>query len=436
MNQWMRGNRISGIFILLLFAAVAKPCWASENDASARMEGEVRYRLEMRNNFTFNDGSYEDDAIHLIRTRLGIGWDATPQNLHLFVQGQDAQSFAQSSLNQGTGFVNRLDLRQLYAEWTPVKAEGPVIFKVGRQELAYGDERFVGAFNWSNVARVFDAAKVRWVPAKNLWIDAWASQVVLIDRVKADSADHGQDFYGLYAGWKPMAEHLLDSFLLVRHDRDNELRGEVTSHRGQLKEATVGNRFKGKRGGLDYGLEWAYQFGSRAHEEILAWALHTKAGYTFGRCPWKPRVGLEFNHGSGDGDSSDGEVNNFSNLFPTNHIHYGYMDFASLRNMNNLRFSVETQPHGKWRMELSYHAFFLDSNKSAWFNAGEAVIRPATPGASRTVGQEIDLLANWKVSKQVGLLAGYSHFFAGPFVDDSGADDDADFFYLQTTLKF
>ena len=34
-----------------------------------------------------------------------------------------------------------------------------------------------------------------------------------------------------------------------------------------------------------------------------------------------------------------------------------------------------------------------------------------------------------------GFLAGYSHFFAGNFVEETGPSDDADFAYLQIEAK-
>ncbi|MBI3999681.1 MAG: alginate export family protein, partial [Candidatus Omnitrophica bacterium] len=222
--------------------------------------------------------------------------------------------------------------------------------------------------------------------------------------------------------------------LFIRHNLNNEIVGEKPGERGQLKEYTVGNRFKGKKYNFDYGIEWAWQFGSRAHDDIKAWAWHNEVGYTFVVLPWDPRINFEFNHGSGDDDPSDGDFKNFDNLFPTNHFFYGYMDFASLRNMNNIKLGTDLKPHPRIKLSCDYHWFFLDTNRSAWFNAGGGVLRPARSGASTTVGQELDLLAKWEVTKHVGLLIGYSHFHAGPFVKDTGAHDAANFFYVQTTV--
>src|SRR6185437_15250305 len=51
-------------------------------------------------------------------------------------------------------------LRQAYVT-VGNSSEFPLSLKIGRQELAFGEERLVGSFNWNNIGRTFDAAKVR-----------------------------------------------------------------------------------------------------------------------------------------------------------------------------------------------------------------------------------------------------------------------------------
>jgi len=431
-------------------AVVGTGIWlvgSREADASAvtvKTGGELRYRLELRDDFNFNDEAFEDDALHLLRARLHLDVGAG-SFVRMFVQGQDAESFAGSSFNRTNAFIDRLDLRQLFVEISLREISfnkisrlwaGDFKLKVGRQELSYGEQRFVGAFDWSNVARVFDAIKVTWTPTSWAQVDSWFSQVVLVDRVRPDSADHGDNFYGLYTSLKPLKDHILDAFLFIRHDRDNELRGEIVSHRGQLKEYTLGNRARGRRGNADYGIEWAWQFGSRAHEEIAAWAWHNEMGYTFVKAPSSPRIGMEYNHGSGDDNASDGQVGNFDNLFPTNHVHYGHIDLASQRNLDHLEANVSAKPFKPLTLTAKYGWFFLDTNKSAWFNAGQGVVRAARSSASQTLGQEVDLVGRWQISKHIDALVGYAHFNAGAFVQDTGTSDDANFFYWQTLVKF
>jgi len=414
---------------------ISQPISLGDENITFQLGGQYRYRLELRDDFNFNDATFEDDDIHLMRTRLN-GKIKIGEHISIYAQGQDAESFAGREAHKSRAFVNRLDLRQLYGEFESPWEDFPVRVKVGRQELSYGDQRFVGAFNWSNVARVFDAVKVMVSPVSWFDVDLFFSQVVRINRSQPDSAAHDDNFYGIYTTLKPVKDHLLDTFLFIRHNKNGEIRGEIPGRLGQLKEYTFGNRFKGKKWNFDYGAEWALQFGSRARDEINAWALHVEAGYTFKDCPWSPRISFEYNHGSGDSDPTDGKNENFDNLFPTNHLHYGYMDFASLRNIENIKVAIDFKPHKKIKFTTAYHWFFLDTSGSSWFNAGGGVIRPRTPGASETIGQELDLTLKWNMNKHLNLFLGYSHFNAGAFIKDTGASDNANFFYMQSTVKF
>lgn len=55
------------------------------------------------------------------------------------------------------------------------------------------------------------------------------------------------------------------------------------------------------------------------------------------------------------------------------------------------------------------------------------------------MGQELDLLLTYDVNSHVSFWFGYSHFFAGEYVQRTSparAQDDADFIYLMLTLNF
>ncbi len=405
-----------------------------EGLVKVKVGGEFRYRLEYRDNFNLNNATNEDDAVNLFRTRLNLDIHLGPY-LRLFSEGQEAHSVAESGLNRTNAFVNELDLRQLFTEVKSPLKTVPLTVKAGRQELAYGDERLVGAFNWSNVGRVFDAVKVIYLPKEWFQLDLFTSRVVRVEKDKVDTIPHSENFYGIYSTLKPIKDHILDAFLFIRHNRDESLRGERSGEFGQLKEYTMGNRFKGKRWDFDYGTEYALQFGSRAHDTIIAWAFHQELGYTFSKLFWTPRLNIEYNHASGDRNPTDGTFSTFDNLFPTNHDKYGYIDFLSLKNMNDIKVGVGLKPHKKLSFSTDFHWFFLDAKESAWFNAGGGVFRAANPNASTQLGEELDLLVAYKLTEHLNFLIGYSHFFTGPFAKDTGAHDDANFFYIQSALK-
>ena len=158
--------------------------------------------------------------------------------------------------------------------------------------------------------------------------------------------------------------------------------------------------------------------------------------YTFDM-PSSPRLGIELDHASGDEDPADNERNTFDNLYPTNHIHYGFMDRASLQNLNNVRLTGNIRPLSKLSLQCDIHVISLDETTDSLYHAGRKPIRTsAAPGISTAVGTDFDVLARYSLNENVKLLAGYSHFITGEYLQNTGSDDDGDFFYFQTMFSF
>jgi hypothetical protein len=231
-------------------------------------------------------------------------------------------------------------------------------------------------------------------------------------------------------------DQVLDTFLFIRYTQDPSVLGE--EKRGELKEYTFGNRFKGKKWNWDYGTEYAIQLGSRSHDEIQACAFHQELGYTFSKIPWTPRTYGEYNHASGDRNPTNGKFQTFDNLFPANHNKYGYIDLVSLKNINDFMAGTSVKPYQRLLFSADFHWFVLDAKESAWFNVAGAggTVRAANANASPHLGNEVDLLATYQMTARLGFAAGYSRFFAGPFAEDTGAHDDANFVYTQTIFNF
>jgi hypothetical protein len=148
-------------------------------------------------------------------------------------------------------------------------------------------------------------------------------------------------------------------------------------------------------------------------------------------------VSVEYSYGSGDDDPADGNQGALQNLFPTNHPHYGFMDLFSWSNMHDVVLHLSAKPTTKFTAGLDIHAFWLADTADTWRRANARTpVRPATPGASSFAGMEADILLGCTVSRNCTFTAGYSHFFAGDYLNDTGAGDDANFFYFVTGLKF
>jgi hypothetical protein len=310
-------------------------------------------------------------------------------------------------------------------------------FKVGRQILTYGDERLIGPLEWNNLTRTWDAAKLRYVGDK--WsIDGFAASLVTIQPDsfnKSDLFNNGglgrhQLLSGIYFSTTALDFQTTDFYALYLHEEYPV---------GDTDFVTLGTRWKSTPkafGPWDYTVELAAQAGDVKGKDLAAFAGHAELGYTFD-APWKPRLALDYSYGTGDGNGADGKVGTFQNLYPTNHLYYGYLDAASWQNMHNLNASLKLAPTAKITARLDYHAFFLADTNDAWYRAnGIAAVRPITPGADSYAGSEVDVTVTYAATKNLSFMAGYSHFFAGSYLSDTGKSDDANFAYLQATLKF
>jgi hypothetical protein len=448
-----------------------------------------RLRWEVRDNtkdFNKSVNDVRDDGWLLSRFRLGL--TIRPADwVKIYAQAQDTREWYGSRGNvpgvNGVEGGDYFDLRQAYVELGNFK-EFPLSLTVGRQLLTYGDSRLVADSKWANFGRSFDAVKLR-LQTDKFWVDAFAARPVQIRKDETNDSDSADNLFGIYAGTDILGFQTTELYFLYRDKADGQpdlsptstLDPDGTYNGPAQRLVTIGTRWKSKQGalhGFDYSAEGAYQFGdlwtgdkTTKRLKQSAFALAFTGGYTWEELAWKPRFGLEYDYASGDKNSKDGSSQSFQNLFPSNHAHYGYLDTFDWRNLHDLRVAFSVKPHKDVEVTLDYHAFWLAETTDYWYsgNSGNSTLRTTTPsttstttttskgvtttkkvttagkdvrtiGASNFAGHELDLTANWKVNKHFSLLVGYSHFFAGDYLRETGTHDDADFGYVQATISF
>jgi hypothetical protein len=415
-----------------------------------------RLRFEYRNNnFDFNSDvdSLTDDSWLLNRFRIGVAIKPVDW-LKIYAQGQDSREWFSDRPKipgaMGAEGDDQFDLRQAYVQLGPKSVNATI----GRQTLAYGDERLVGIGEWNNFTRTFDAAKLHYEHGK-FSVDVFSSTVVYILRDEFDYSDlfngaethRDQVFSGIYGSTTAVDPLTMDFYALVLDERNPTVilqgityPGTSLSIPGTRSDfVTLGTRLKAdpkKLNGWEYEGEFAFQAGQVSDLDLTAFAAHIGGGYNF-KCPWSPRLFAEYNYASGDHNSTDGDIETFQNLFPSNHPRYGFMDLFSWQNLHNPELSFKVKPWKQVSVETDFHWFWLADTNDAWYRAnGTTRVRPITPGAPNYVGSEIDLLITYQPVKFLVFWAGYSHFFAGSYVSATGPSDDADFGYVQATISF
>ncbi len=421
---------------------------------------EERLRLEARsNNRDFDDARNDvtDDAWPLSRFRFGLTVRPAPW-VKLYAQLQDVREWDGErgrvpGVNGAEG-NDEFDLRQAFVEFADYD-HFPLGLTIGRLGLSYGDRRLVADAVWGDFGRTFDLVKLR-VQQPGWWLDAFFARPVQIRTEVFDDHDAADNFAGLYfsSTWLPF--QTTDLYVLHRDKGDNQPDLAPTNmfdpqgswNGPAARFTTIGVRVNSTPGQLarwDYNAEFACQFGEVSSADHHAFAAHAMAGYTFEQVAWRPRLGLEYNYASGDHDPADGKSQSFQNLFPSNHDKYGLMDLFGWRNLHNARVQLSAKPAKSVEASLSYHAFWLADTSDYWSrNGGSSAVRLTTPdgrdvrtiGARSFAGQALDFVVKWTPTPWLALDLGYSHFFAGTYLRDTGPHDDADFGYVQTQVHF
>lgn len=399
-------------------------------DGKLCASGQIRVRPELRRNLTQGipniPANIEEDFSVLLRSRLGLLFKPV-DHISFFIQAEDSRDFGEevSATPLASGDDEGIDLHQGYIDITHIGGN-PLSIRIGRQEVSLGEQRLVGAVDWSNVGRSLDALVISYQP------DAWGLTALasIINKTPSNSGD-GQYVGGLYGSWKKFPGGVLDAYYLLLQDNDGA-KGAAAGSGDTLSVHTVGTRIAAKyENGIDFGIESAVQLGKFGSNDILSFAEHVALGYTFDTS-WKPRLGLEYNYATGD-DGGNNRYSKFNNLLPTNHNKYGMMDLVAWSNMHDAAVHVGVKP-GKYSLSAAYHLLAVDKNTSPTDTIDG--VYAGAPGIGKIFGHEIDFQGKWTMNEYFEVGAGYGHLIPGPFLKNQGQTQHSDFFYTSVQAQF
>lgn len=420
-------NRTLALPALLAAALVSPTTLAAQAAPTApvvpQWVGEVRVRTEMDR----RTADTAADHATLLRTRLGVRVPVSPRVL-LFAQLQDARAFGEEENTLTDASADRLDLHQGWIQLADTVAGLAAELRVGRQEMAFGDERLVGAVGWSNTGRAFDAARLR-VGALKLWAADLRERDRLLpvgtDPRRNTGAEGDHLFLGAYLDARPGDLYLL-------HDR-NAAEGPAAG----IDRTTAGGRveLRGTAGPWLEG-EAAYQFGRRERvgpaereQDVRAWMAVGRAGWRPAHAPLRNAwAGVDWL--SGDDDPADGTYGAFHTLYGTNHKFYGLMD---------LFLDPAAQTGGRGLVDAQAGATLALSDRHALEVAVHrfALARRAAEG--RALGWEADLTLPFPLAPGMRGLAGYSLFRTGEAAPAAGLPESGrtlHWGYLQLQVAF
>jgi len=443
------------------------------------LTGDIRVRPEYRGNTRFGIGggtgtnslsgtpgtgntSKNNDFFVQQWVRLGFHYTISP-DVVFFFQPQWSKTWGGAGGNDPNtgsatagGGSNSIFARQAFMLIRNLGVKN-LTAKIGRQLVVWGNHRMFGHFDWNNIGWSLDGASLNYKASKNITIQtAWlrinegdcpttgnAGGCAGGAGGSAAAGGGDADLVFLRAPMKFAGVVLEPAWIWHSSGNGGTLSGPRPANQSRH---TVGGRATTKRTfskvRVDVTTEGYYQFGSIGapgstagrNLDIQAYAFHIDGGVTL-PVPMQPRLGLEFNQASGDskantcsggGSVAAGTCNanwgGFDQLFPTNHIHFGYMDRMSWKNMTHFSASLNLRPTKNSHLDISGHKFYLNETNDNWYGASQAIF-VQTPNGNQEddLGTEIDVVYTmfFTPGNHVAWQIGGGVFMPGDFIDQN-----------------
>jgi hypothetical protein len=322
--------------------------------------------------------------------------------------------------------VDRGDILDLFVD---VKLfdlyDRPVYVRAGRQELLYGSQRLVTPLPWANKRHSFDGVKVFRQGEK--WdFDAFWSQYVPPQASDFDTPDENQIFAGTWLTRRLKPGEAVDFFYIFYDNENDAVQQGIV--RSPFQNHTFGSRWYGDKDGLLWDFEGAMQFGDQGAGDLFAGMATAGVGRSWKEACLTPTAWLYYDYASGDRDPTDGNAHTFNQQFPFGHYYMGWMDLVGRQNIHDVNAHLYLYPASWLTVWLQYHHFWLDQSRDALYNAGGvAYRRDPTGDAGHNVGDEIDVVLNFHLTRYSDIMVSYNMLFGGGFLEaTSGAGQAAD----------
>jgi len=426
--------------------------------------------------------------------RFGIGYDLSP-DVNLYLELIDSRTWGGNqdpiahtcgpALASGKSSCS-LGVRagyMLIRNFAGIQGLG---VKAGRQYLVFGDQSLLGHFDWANTGFSFDGIRTNYSTSFMDTSFGWfrlaetdlpqgaplgSGGPNLSQSGQSKNAHGDVDMLVFYNQIKAVPWTLIEPFYIYYKNNlgadTGRFQGLGTAKHGNQTRHIIGNRVAVKKGGFDFSNEFVYQFGQMGDTggggklepcgatgnqykclHINAWATRNWIGYTFFSLPWKPRFALNLDYASGDSRANCtlnpaygtcSSANTFENLFPTNHIHMGYMDTMGWKNTFTWSANFQARPTRDDHIEVWYTNLNLANSKDNWYRASQGVYAYSKVGnTTNHVGDELDFTwTHFFMDGKLAFQTNFSYMFTGPYIRENlGTTKDQTWAYAQLWLNF
>ena len=362
--------------------------------AQVTIDGEFRPRSEFRNGYKkpLSD-TLNPTLVTFQRTRLAFTYKSKILNAKITLQ--DARIWGESTTKTSS---SKLEINEAWAEYLIASGFSATF---GRQILKYDDQRLFSASNWSNTGVAHDLLLLKYKSAGNVQAHAGFAYNNSADVLYETSYTTSKMYKMMAFQWfsKSFENGLTASVLAIEEGLQNTSDYEVVYPR-YTGGATI--NFLNDSSKFSFNLVGYYQAGSSSsYQELKAYLAAVKVGYKF----YKSNlifVGTDYYSGTKT-DAKAGTSNTFDKLYGSNHAFNGNIDYwtsVPTSGLIDIYGGLSGKLSSKLSANLTWHTFSLAQDYEI---SNEKI--------DKNMGSELDLIFNYKVSKEIALQGGYCMYF-------------------------
>jgi hypothetical protein len=339
--------------------------------------------------------------------------------------GDQVQAFVQleSEFAPGKTVVtpvdqNRLDLEQAFIALTERVGQGLLRLRAGRQQIAFDLQRFIAVRDGPNVRQSYDALWADYELADWRVIAFYSQPVSNRDgRAFDDFSSPHLTYGGIRAEYRLTENSSLTAY--VSQFRQDGAR--FVSATGNERRDILDIRYTGNHSEFDWDVEFMGQSGRIAGERIRAWAVGSRAGYTWDGS-WRPRLGIQIDAASGDSNPHDGTLGTFNPLFP-NGYYLALAGYTAYTNFIHVKPSVTVKPTTNLSAMIAVAAQWRETTADAVYTQPNIPVAGTAGHGSPYTGTYLQARFDWQATEHFSAALEAVRFQVADSIRQAGGHD-------------
>jgi len=386
---------------------------------------DTRDRFESNNAANFGTGPNRSQNYVISRNEFDADLRIANQ-LQAFVQFQADYAPWKTMLTPVD--VNRLDLEQAFVVLTEPVGGGTLKLRAGRQQFAFDLQRFVSVRDGPNVRQSYDAGWADYENGPWRFITFYSLPVQVRDvTIFDDYSSVTKQTFGMARTEYKFSESL---FIAGYYANFTQANAQFANASGDERRDIFDVHLNGNANHFDFDLEVMNQTGRIGIEPIEAWAVGSLAGYTFANVNWSPRVGIQLDAASGDGNTKQ-TFGTFNPLFP-NGYYFTLAGYTGYANLIHIKPSLTLAPTSSLKIAFAAAALWRQTTADAVYTQPDIAVPKTAGRPGAYTGSYGQVRLDWTIDRATSFAVEAVHFKVGDALRNAGGHDSN---YLGVEIK-